>query len=339
MRVIFLIASLLFLTACGEQIHVKTTLNATQDVSEGDVVFLSNEVVGEIANVSQLDGKTVLDIELSEKGAGLVKRQAAVVINRLKPNLPVEIYNKRNAVEAVQHGQELQGLSSMFQLGAWMVGDSLKIGDGHGDESLLGYVDAFQRYLQGEQFKEDKKVLEQGIEQLGKEAEGMAKVLNQEMEKATEDLAKAAEVVTQLGNELAPVMGELAKSGKAISDELEKFVKNLENQNAEGKEVGASVLTSLLIALERVNSEIEKQSITRSDPEKETNQQRQNDVPPDANTASQASSDNSINQTVEPTEKPVMPSEDADAGVNADSNPQQEPTLQTEQDKENVKQL
>jgi hypothetical protein len=230
MRFILLTLSLLFLVACGSEMNVKTTLNATQDVKEGDVVYYSQEIVGEITDVQQSNGKTILSIGLSEKGVDLIKQEAAVVVNRLKPNLPVEIYNKRDAIEPVQDGQELQGLSSMFQLGAWMVGDSLNIGDG--EDSLLGYVNAFQRYLQGDQFQEDKKTIQEGVEQLGKEAEVMAETLNKELEKASTDLAevegKAAQAVEQLGEELAPVVDQLAKSGKAISDELEKFAKNLE---------------------------------------------------------------------------------------------------------------
>lgn len=260
MRFIVLTLFMLFLVACAVETNIKTTLNATQDVQKGDDVFYAQEVVGEITNIDQLNGKTILSIALSEKGASLIKQDAAVVVNRLKPTLPVEIYNKRDAVLAVQDGQELQGLNSMFQLGAWMMGDSLKIGSS--EDSLLGYVNAFQRYLQGDKFQDDKKALQEGVEQLSKEAENMAEVLSKELEKASIDMAqaevKAAQAIEELGQELAPVVGELARSGKMISDELNKFVKNIENKNAEGKELGTTVLKSLLLALEKVNQGIEQ---------------------------------------------------------------------------------
>jgi len=246
------------LAACGSDVKIKTTFNATKDIKEGSSVFLSDKAVGEVVDVSQEANKTIITIELSDEGITQVRKEAAVVVNRLKPNKPLEIYNLKESKPTVENGDELKGLDSMFQLGAWMVGESLDLGN----NSLLGYVDAFQKYLAGDKFQEDKKSLQEGVKQLGKEAEGMAGALTQELKKATGDMGQveqqAAQVVEQLGTELAPVMGELAKSGKVLVEQLDQFAKNIEQQDAEGKQLGTTVIESLAKALEKVNDSMDQ---------------------------------------------------------------------------------
>jgi len=234
--------ALMILAACGSDIQIKTTFNATQDIKEGESVFLSDQVVGEVVDVDQSAGKTIVTLELTEEGAAEVRKRGAVVVNRLKQNKPLEIYNLKESQPTVETGDELKGLDSMFQLGAWMVGENLDLGN----NNLLGYVTAFQEYLNGDKWKQDKQAIEQGVKQLGKEAEGMAGALTQELSKATGDMdqveQQAAQVVEQLGEELAPVMGELAKSGKVLVDELGEFTRNIEQQDAEGKELGTTIM-------------------------------------------------------------------------------------------------
>lgn len=265
MRVFISILCVLMLAACGSEMQVSATLNATKDVKAGDLVFLSNETVGEVVDVDQQGDKTLLSIELNNAGESSIKQNAAIVMNRLKANAPLEIYNKNNEQELIQDDAQLTGLSSMFQLGAWMVGDSLDAGS----DSLVGYVDAFQRYLDDGQFQQDKKTLQDGAEQLGKEVQGMADALTDEVKKTTQDLVlleeKAAKAVEQFGGELAPVIGELTKNSQAIIDELEKFTSNIEAQNPEAKELGSTILSSLLKTLEKVNENINPQSTPDSE--------------------------------------------------------------------------
>ncbi len=257
MRAFLLILFTFMLVACGSEMQVSATLNSTQDVDEGDEVFLADVVVGEVVDVEQQGNKTLLKIELNNKGESSIKQNAAIVVNRLKNNAPIEIYNKQNEEVLIQKDAQLTGLSSMFQLGAWMVGDSLSAGS----DSLTGYVDAFQRYLNGDQFQQDKKVLEDGAKQLGKDVQGVADALTEEVKKVTKDLGmteeKAAEAVEQFGQEIAPVLGELSKSSEAIVAELERFTKNIEAQNPEAKELGTTILSSLLKTLEAVNESID----------------------------------------------------------------------------------
>jgi len=251
------ILGLAILAACGSDTQIKTTFNATQDIQEGESVYLSDQVVGEVVDVDQSADKTIVTLELTEEGATKVRQKGAVVVNRLKQNKPLEIYNLKESQPTVENGDELKGLDSMFQLGAWMVGENLDLGS----NTLLGYVNAFQEYLSGDKWQQDKQVIEEGVKQLGKEAESMAGALTQELSEATGDLGQveqeAAKVVDQLGVELAPVMGELAKSGKVLVDQLGEFTRNIEQQDAEGKELGTTIMESLAKTLQTVNESMQ----------------------------------------------------------------------------------
>jgi len=91
--------------------------------------------------------------------------------------------------------------------------------------------------------------------------QGMTATLEQELERLTKELGlteeKAAAVIEQFGGELAPVIGELSKSSQAVVQELEKFTENIQFQNEEGKELGSTILSSLLKTLETVNESLE----------------------------------------------------------------------------------
>lgn len=257
MRVLLFILMTFFLTACGSETQVTAKLNATKDIKSGDDVFLSGISVAEVVKVEQVNGNTLLTLELNDSGESSIKQNAAVVVNRLKANTPLEIYNKQGEADLVEDGDELKGLNSMFQLGAWVVGDSLNAGS----ESLSSYVNAFQRYLDGDQFQQDKQVMKSAAQQLGKEVQGATQVLTEEFKKTIKDIGiteeKAAQAIEQFGTELAPVIGELSQSREVVVNELEKFTKNLQEQNPEAKELGKTILSSLLKTLEQVNDNLE----------------------------------------------------------------------------------
>lgn len=252
----------LLLTACGNDVTVTTTLNSTRDVEEGAAVYLDEKVVGEVVDVDRAAGQTILKIELGEESSVAVKQNAAVVINRLKANAPIEIYNQKAEAGSVQDGQELKGLDSMFQLGAWMVGDSLDMGA----DTLTGYVSAFQKYLQGDDWQQDKAQIteqaQQQVQQVATAAEAVVKQASEEVLKVTEDLkqveGEVAAAVEQIGGELAPVFGELAKSGQTIMQELEKLSSNLEQQGDAEQAVGTQFMQSLEQALEALNDSMEQ---------------------------------------------------------------------------------
>jgi len=252
-KLISIFVLLAFIAACSSDLRVTTQFNSTKDIKVGAPVFLNDTEVGEVLEVKQSGATTNVAIELFEANASLVKQKSAIVVNRLKPNKPLEIYNLKDDNLPVQEGDTLQGLDSMFQLGAWMVGESLQLADG----GLGSFVNAFQQYLQGGEFQQNKQALQEGVKQLGKEAEGMAEALTQELDKAKTDLKQieqdAAKAVEQLGEEMAPVVSELAKTGQAIQQQLEKFAQNVEQQNTDGQQLGTNIMESLLKTLEKVN--------------------------------------------------------------------------------------
>lgn len=247
----------LLLTACSNDVTVTTTLNSTRDVEEGASVYLDEKVVGEVVDVDRAEGQTILKIELDEESRVAIKQNAAVVINRLKANAPIEIYNQKTEANSIQDGQELKGLDSMFQLGAWMVGDSLDMGA----DALTGYVSAFQKYLQGDNWQQDKAQITEQAQQVATAAEAVVKQAGEEVMKVTEDLkqveGEVAAAVEQIGGDLAPVFGELAKSGQTIMQELEKLSSNLERQGDAEQAVGTQFMQSLEQALEALNDSME----------------------------------------------------------------------------------
>ena len=253
------VSIVLLLTACGSEMVVKTSLNNTRDVKEGADVFLEQDVVGEVTDVTHSNGQTILTIELDDALAANVKQNAAVVVNRLKANSPIEIYNQKTNAEAIQDGQELKGLDSMFQLGVWVIGDSLELGA----DNLTNYVDAFQEYLKGDAWQQDKKVITDQAQQTAEVAAVTVQQATKEIEKITAELGKmegdvAAVVVEQMGNDLAPVFGELAKNGQSIVQELEKFTQNLKQKKDGEKVIGTDFIQSLEKALETLNQSIEE---------------------------------------------------------------------------------
>ena len=301
-----LISVVLILTACGSETVVKTALNNTRDVKEGADVFLEQEVVGEVTDVTHSDGQTILTIELDDAAAANVKQNAAVVVNRLKANSPVEIYNQKASAEAVQNGQELKGLDSMFQLGAWMVGDSLDIGA----DSLTSYVDAFQKYLKGDGWQQDKKAITDQAQQAAEVAEVVVKQATEEVGKLTTELGKVegevAAAVEQMGSDLAPVFGELAKSGQSIIQELEKFTQNLEQKDGEEKAVGTDFIQSLEKALETLNKSIEEGVAEPN----QSNEPELNETPPEQSLPSDVSGgENAVEQLEKMSEKSIEASE------------------------------
>ncbi len=262
---ISVVALTLLLVACGNDVRVSVELSNTRDVKEGALVYLDEQKIGEVVDVEQQEGQTQLTIELDNHGVEAVKQNAALVINRLKPEAPLEVYNRQGSNLAIQDGQQLQGLDSMFQLGAWMVGDSLSVGA----NTLSGYVSAFQQYLDGDQWQQDKQVLENQAKQTAAAAQSMVEQVTTEVAKVNEGLAQAendaAEAVEKLSNELAPVVAELAKSGESIVHELEKLTQNLNQQTEQQQAVGTDFMKSLATALEKLNESIE-QSVEQDDP-------------------------------------------------------------------------
>jgi hypothetical protein len=182
-----------------------------------------------------------------------------VVINRIKPGTPLEIYASASATQlGLQDGQQLKGLDSMIELVAWSLGDAFQAGSGE----LSGYVDSFQQYLQSDEFEEDRAQVEAGVKEMALVASTALKTVEQdlaaamnEMTVSEDDLALA---IQQLGDELSPIAEEMAKSGTDLMFELEKFTQGLDNATAEEQAAGQRLIESIIATIETLDAAAER---------------------------------------------------------------------------------
>jgi len=258
---------LLILGACSESgVNVTTRFDNTQDVKEGTVVYFEDQAVGQVNEVSNTENGSLVQLNLNEDATKKISSTAAVVVNRLKEGAPLEIYNPGNTGGApMVANQELKGLDSMFQLGAWMVGDAIKVGSG----SVSQYVDAFQKYLHGDKFQSDKAQMQKQINQATDAAKDAMKTVEQDVAEAVGEIAASegemAKAVEEFGNELSPVVKELSKSGTLLMEQLEKFTKGLENTQQGEQQAGKNFMDSLLATLEKLNQSLEEGAAESAD--------------------------------------------------------------------------
>lgn len=260
-RVLLLTLTLGLLNACGNQgVEVTTFLASSSKIELGAAVYFDDKQIGEVSDVVEEAAGSRVALMLDNQAAQTISRQSAVVVNSLKQGSPLEIYNPStpSSDEALVSGQEIKGLDSMFQLGAWMVGDAFKAGSG----SVNQYVQAFQDYLKGDQFEQDKAAVKTEIDNATSAA-------NEAISRVEEDLTltingiklsedEMATALQELGDELSPLVQELSKTGVELMQELEKFALNLENTTPEQQQYGEKFLQSLEATLEQLNTSIEK---------------------------------------------------------------------------------
>ena len=138
--IILLLMLLISLSACvGDSgPRVSVNFNSTQDISEDDLVYVEGIEVGEVSAVEKTADGSSITITLKPKYADGVMDNAAVVVNRLRTPAQIEIYNRNSSTDSlpVADGDQLVGLDSMFQLGAWMVGDAFE----GGSQTLSNYI-------------------------------------------------------------------------------------------------------------------------------------------------------------------------------------------------------
>lgn len=251
---------LVFLGACSDSgVNVTTRFANTQDIEEGAVVYFENQPVGDVSDVSNTNNGSIVQLNLNEDAAKIIGGGSAVVVNRLKEGGPIEIYNPGDvANKPLTDGQELKGLDSMFQLGAWMVGDAIQVGSG----SVSQYVDAFQKYLQGDEFQAGKAQVQEQIGQATNAAKEAMKTVEQDVVQAMNEVlaseGEMAKAVEDLGNELSPVVKELSKSGSLLIEQLEQFAKGLENTQQGEQQAGQNLMESLLATMEKLNQSLEE---------------------------------------------------------------------------------
>ena len=247
-----------FLSSCDSGVEVSATFTKTQNVKEGAQVIYLGDVVGKVTSYSKDQSGSVIVMNIDEDVAIKIDPNSAVVINRIKPGSPLEIHPSVTPKEGgVSDGSELNGMNSMFDLVAWSVGGAFK----SSTNELSSYVDEFSSYLESDQFKGDKALVEQGVIEMATSATEAMKSIEQDLAQAMaeidvteEDLAKAIE---SLGDDLSPLAKEMAKSGTDLMLELDKFAHGLENATAEEQASGQRLIESMLAAIERLNASAE----------------------------------------------------------------------------------
>lgn len=246
--------------SCGsDKVAVTAVFSNTQDIEKGTPVFFDGQVIGEVSDVQHADHGSKIEINFDQVAASKLTSGVAVVVNRLKQGAPLELYNREsNGAQMLQDGQAIKGLDSMFQLGAWMLGDAIQLGN----ETVSDYVEAFTGYLESEKFARDKQVVKEQLDTAKQQANQALKQLGEELDAATRQLASseqaAADAMRELGEELAPLVEDLAGDGAKLASELQKFAESIEQQQGDERIAGEAFLASLLQTLEQLNLAIEK---------------------------------------------------------------------------------
>ena len=255
-----LVAVFALLSACGNSdVEVSASFSSTQKIEQGTTVYFEENVVGEVASVEQMESGTFVSLTIEEKAASKISTNAAVVVNRIKPGAPLEIHVSGVPSETyLQDGQKIEGLNSMFDLVAWSVGDALQAGTGE----IVGYVDSFQTYLEGEQFQQDKAIVEEGVKQMADAATEAIKTVEQDLQAAMSEMSiteeELAQAIRELGDEMSPLAKEMAKGGTDLMFELEKFAQGLDSASTEDRESGEKLIEALSAAIEKLDQSAEE---------------------------------------------------------------------------------
>lgn len=259
-RLVALFVLLCALSACSDSgVEVQSTFANTKDIKQGAAVYFNEEVIGEVSDVVSLANGSRVAITLNGTQLDKLSSNSAIVVNRLKEGAPLEFYN-RNADndKPIVAGQEIRGLDSMFQLGAWMVGDAIQLGVG----SISSYVDAFQEYLKSDEFQTDKENMQVSINGASVSAAEAVETVGRDLNRAIQELVESEDeivaAVEQLGDELSPVVEEMSRSGSKLAVELDRFAEGLESSNQTEQQSGQRLLDSLIAMLEKLNDSMEQ---------------------------------------------------------------------------------
>lgn len=247
------------LSACGDSgIHVTTEFRSAKGLKEGAKVYFEERSVGQVVSIIEQDSAMLVTILIDQQAAQTIDSAAAVVINRIKPGTPLEIYASALPTQlGLQDDQQLKGLDSMIELVAWSLGDAFQAGTGE----LTGYVDSFQQYLQSDEFEEDRAQVEAGVKEIASVASLAIKTVEQDLAAAIAEMTvsedELALAIQELGDELSPVAEEMAKSGTDLMFELEKFTQGLEKATAEEQAAGQRLIESIIATIEKLNAAAE----------------------------------------------------------------------------------
>jgi len=260
LRLIAALALMSFLGACGSNsVDVMAKFSNTKDIKEGTTVYFEDRAVGEVEDVSGQDGGSIILLGINQDAATKISGHAAVVVNRIKPGAPLEIYNPSGDLRGpLEEGQMLQGMDSMLELMAWSVGDAIN----EGSKEFGSLMSGFTEYLKGDDFQRGKQEFQEQMKEAGNAAGNALRSVEQDISEAITNMVaaeeEAAQMVERLGEELSPMVAELSRSGAELSAELEKFAQGLENAAPEEQETGKRFMESLIATLEKLNESMEQ---------------------------------------------------------------------------------
>lgn len=256
------------LSACGDNgIRVTTEFRSAHGVKEGTKVYFEERGVGQVVAIAEQGSGSQVTMMIDLEAAETIDPASAVVINRIKPGAPLEIYASASAKQlGLQDGQQLKGLDSMIELVAWSLGDAFQAGS----DELTGYVDSFQQYLQSDEFEDDRAQVEAGVKEMATVAAMAIKTIEQDLASAMAEMTvsedELALAIQQLGDDLSPIAEEMAKSGTDLMFELEKFTQGLESATAEEQAAGQRLIESIIATIEKLDAAAER-GAQRSDDE------------------------------------------------------------------------
>jgi hypothetical protein len=244
------------LVACGSSNSVVTALQNPASVAEGTVVYLGEELAGQVTRVDFDGDIATVEIELTGEHFSVVDKSAVVVQNTMKTGYPLEIHNSNTMLGPIENGAELRGLDSMLQFGAWSIGDAV----GVGPETAANYLSQMQDYLEGQDWELQKQDIREQIRSVGDSAQQAVNEVSKELDETVEKLrdledeavATSEQLGEHLGGDLNEILDQFRESGKALAVELEKLAEQLE-ENDYGQEAGQGFLDMLQALLEGLN--------------------------------------------------------------------------------------
>lgn len=251
-----LFAAVLLMFSCTDQgVIVKTEFASTQDVVPDTPVFLGAEKVGEVVDVTKTQYGSEITMEIAQEKAAKIHNKAAVVVNRLREGVPLEIHNPPSAItQSIENGQNIEGLDSMLQLVAWGLGSTLDAG--------MTELTRFQKYLESDEFQRDKAsvgvAVDRGLIIAKQNLQHAESELRSTIEKLDLSEAQLKDSIATLGHELSPLLEELAYSGGELMAELDSFASTLEEGSRSKQADGAQLLSQLAEAIDQLSKSMER---------------------------------------------------------------------------------
>ncbi|HAY46351.1 MAG TPA: hypothetical protein DCY55_08710 [Gammaproteobacteria bacterium] len=247
-----LVVITLMLSACSNENIITTTLAPDVTVTLDDSIYFQNSSIGKITSITRSDLGTQLEIAVNDDALLLLSSDAVAVENSFKANTPIEIHNGITNPGSLEVGSDIQGIPNMVQFGAWGLGNAV----GVNGFSLNKYVKQFTEYVNGEEFNEQQRNINEAIQQSTELAKQTVTQLGNEVDKGVQQLQEMEDDLViaseQIGAELGTTAKELEKSGEEIFQEFEKLINKLTEQsevNSDSETAGINILLALLQGL------------------------------------------------------------------------------------------